>query len=199
MTDFQSKTSKEKCVKRMINFNYLKYYNKRWLTITSMNQFIQNKDKITPVKFITSNGKKVFYNKVFAVDYNGRSEFNHLYVKNGESQRLRFEIVENFSKINSNEVVVLENIFFNKNSYSGFSYACFEPKMALVFYNGYGFQFEIDICLDCNLLRTSIPIDQIPSKDNYSLDGFTRNAYNQIVSFSKALNLNYGNKKLRIN
>lgn len=87
------------------------------------------------------------------------------------------------------------------SSYGKGTAACFEPKLALVFYKTDKFVAQINICLDCNYLISSIRIPAETyhkvnegTKEEFPLPGFSKKGREAIIQLAKELNFRYGAK-----
>ena len=84
------------------------------------------------------------------------------------------------------------------NTYGEVTAACFEPKLGIVFFKDMEVQFVVDICLDCNYLKSTIQIPatnfkkmHFESGGSYGLKGFSNKGIEGIVEFSKEIDFRY--------
>lgn len=67
-------------------------------------------------------------------------------------------------KLSSQETSQLLARLNNKRTYGGAPMACFEPKHAFIFYGGTGIKGMIEICFQCNNIRST---PDIPAVSDY--------------------------------
>lgn len=139
--------------------------------------------------------KNLNYNKVIAYDYEGNEEQFNSITKGGNF----IPVVTQQKFLNHKQVERIIALFTDEKTYGETTAACFNPHMAVVFYNGNEIVFTIDICLGCNYLNASKEIPAMKHNkitfddgDFYYAIGFTESGKRKIRSFSKELGFFYG-------
>ena len=103
--------------------------------------------------------------------------------------------IEAHQALDEQQVGQLLTALSRSDSYGGGRAACFDPRMGFVFYQGSVAKMVVDICLDCNFLRSCI---EIPATINYKDSeggrplGFSTLGRERIIKLAKALELHYG-------
>ncbi len=170
-----------------------------WRKYLKQNQLLEYIDK-SP-RIIKSNTKslpfkKLNYNKVIAYDYEGNEEaFGSIISKEGKF----VPVVLKQKSLDKNQVEQIIRTLVDKKTYGEASAACFNPHMALVFYNDKKIVFKIDICFGCNYLISS---GEIPAMNHkkikfedghfYYAIGFTKRGKENIKVLAKQLGFLYG-------
>lgn len=137
------------------------------------------------------------FDRVVAYDFNERRRpFST--ALNIEAQRYSSDITKQ-QALSSVQVERLTSFLGSQDSYGGITAACFDPRLAFVFYQGKQATLVVDICLDCNFLQstTEIPATLAHSTpleggDSYPLRGFSRSGREQVIKLAAALKLFYG-------
>ena len=139
----------------------------------------------------------LIFDRVVAYDFNEQRRPNRTALEL-DNQRYAADISQQRA-LNSDQVEQLLNLLTIPHSYGGITAACFDPRMAIVFYQGTAAKLVIDICLDCNFLRSSIEIpasvaNTRPLDDgtSYPLRGFSSAARKEVITLAAALDLFYG-------
>lgn len=141
--------------------------------------------------------KNLKYNKVIAYDYEGNEEpFGSITTRDGHF----VPVVLKQKSLNQKQVTQLLGVLTDKKTYGAGTAACFNPHMAVVFYDGKKIVFKADICLGCNYL---IPSKDIPAMHHkkitfddggfYYAVGFTDSGKKKIKDLAKELGFFYGN------
>ncbi|MEO0873070.1 MAG: hypothetical protein AAFY48_00545 [Bacteroidota bacterium] len=135
----------------------------------------------------------VEFDRVVAFDFNKvRRPF--VSVLDLPAQRYAGDI-EAQQALDKQQVAEVLTALSQSDSYGGGRAACFDPRMGFVFYQGSVAKMVVDICLDCNFLRSSI---EIPATINYHDFeggrplGFSTLGRERIIKLAKALGLHYG-------
>lgn len=97
--------------------------------------------------------------------------------------------IENQKSLTKTQTINFINFITDKKTYGGPEAACFEPKMGIVLFKEDKPIFVVDICLDCNTLRSS---KSIPNASGFSEIGIQK-----IENLAKELNFYYGNLKFQ--
>ncbi|MEL7423254.1 MAG: hypothetical protein AAFN81_09710, partial [Bacteroidota bacterium] len=105
--------------------------------------------------------------------------------------------IEAHQALDEQQVGQLLTALSQSDSYGGGRAACFNPRMGFVFYQGSTAKMVVDICLDCNFLRSSI---EIPATINFNHKDFERGrplgfstlGRERIIKLAKGLGLHYG-------
>jgi hypothetical protein len=170
----------------------------KFLKQTDVINYIKNAPPLTVNKqgagspFDTLN-----FNKVIAYDYEGNFG-NYAEVKEFYSQFTKS--IYKQKTLNKNQVNFVLSEFTNTKNYGDGTAKCFEPHMAIVFFQNNNAVNIIEICMDCNYFVSTIRIpNQFHSKVNtgteyeYSDIGFTPQGKRMIKKLSKELGFSYGN------
>jgi hypothetical protein len=162
--------------------------------------FTKNSDTIMARPTFPTPFDTLRFNKVIAYEFDGRMEHGETVF---DIERGWFhETIESQLELSSEDIMTLTTILTNDATYGESIMACFEPKLGFIFYQDQKPNAVIDICLDCNYLKSSIPFPET----NYPIItfesggerpeiGFTTKAVAEIVAFCADLNLNYGSFK----
>lgn len=135
------------------------------------------------------------FDKVIAYDFDGREE--NMNVINYKTGRFTSVILRQ-KELNVKQINYLIDFLTNNKTYGGNTAACFEPHLGIVFYKEDKKVFEVDICLDCNYLISTVEIPatkqmkQHKDGTSYELKGFSEMGKQNIIHLSKQLNLDYG-------
>lgn len=107
----------------------------------------------------------LIYDKVKAYEFDGSHERLITYCLKKEKSRI------NKDKLLSKELIKeFEKIITSKGSYGAYTAACFEPHLAIVYYNDNQIVEVVDVCLSCNYLKSSV---EIPALSEIKVDSFT--------------------------
>jgi len=132
---------------------------------------------------------KLKYDKVIAYEFNGTAGWTIDIVL--ERDRSRFEQQRILTETQTLE---FEKIISKSGAYGQATAACFDPHFAIVYYNKNEVVAQVDICLMCNYLTSSI---KIPSQWEVLYDkgteferparGFSKSTRKKLDSFIKEL------------
>lgn len=101
---------------------------------------------------------------------------------------------KNLTKEETNSLI---STLVDTNTYGGSYAACFEPRLAFVFYNNDSIVDCIDVCFECNTQRSTI---NIPAKNYYNEQdgelmylryGFSKAGRKRLIALCKKLNMPY--------
>jgi hypothetical protein len=97
-------------------------------------------------------------------------------------------------KLIANETAELLGILNNKKTYGGPVMACFDPKHAFIFYREKRIVGLIEICFDCNFLRSTPELPAMRSWQDFEKDqvmdwGFNRSSGKKLRDFCRRLGL----------
>ncbi len=139
----------------------------------------------------------VSFNKVIAYDYLGDDDaYRNVVSESGD----RFiPVILRQKALDLRQIDFTIDFLTDNQSYGEYTAACFDPKLALVFYHDNIPQFEVDICLDCNFLRSTAEIpatvhhrQDLGGGDSYGLKGFSEYSRKKIIELGKELAFDYG-------
>lgn len=170
---------------------------KKYLQPKQLSDYIDGATTVTKSNTTALPFQNLKYNKVIAYDYEGNEEpFGSIISRDGHF----VPVVLKQKSLNQKQVEQLIKILTDKKTYGEGTAACFNPHMAVVFYDGRKIVFKADICLGCNYL---IPSKEIPAMHHqkitfddggfYYAVGFTETGKKKIKELAKELGFFYGN------
>jgi hypothetical protein len=151
---------------------------------------LQQKTLVNPYDILT-------YDRVVAYDYDGMS--NHRIVKDGQLIKFdgRHGKIFNQIELTKNQIARFHKIIGDTATYGGYTAACFDPHMGVVYYLRDKIVGHISICVDCNYLEPSLEIPASEFKKYYigegddryeaGLRGFSLPARKKILAFCEEL------------
>lgn len=168
-----------------------------YLNIRDIINYTSNCDTLKSSSLFPAPFDTLRFNKVIAYEFDGQIEHGET-VFDKETGSFH-ETIENQVELNSDDVMRLTTILTRDSTYGGEVTACFEPKLGFVFYQDQSPNTVIDICLDCNFLKSTISFPET----NYSIVtyengaqqpqiGFSEQGVVEIVALCAKLNLKYG-------
>jgi hypothetical protein len=129
------------------------------------------------------------YDKVMAYEFQGEGGRIITYCLKKDSSRITKSI-----ELSNKQIKNFETLLTSNSSYGNTTAACFDPHLAIVYYQNYQIVGSIDICLGCNSLSSSIDIPatrnvMIKVSDDYSYPaaGFSKGARKSIDAFCREL------------
>lgn len=139
----------------------------------------------------------IVFDRVVAYDYNdNRRPFRSIW--DAEARRFVGTVLQQ-KALDADQTQQLINLLTSPASYGHGTAACFDPRLAFIFYKEEEKVMVVDICLDCNYLQSSIkiPAQWEKMKDlgegfSYPLKGFSKTAQQAIVALCKSLDFYYG-------
>jgi hypothetical protein len=139
---------------------------------------------------------KLSYNKVIAYDFEGSGEPYPSIIDN----KGRFvPVVVKQKALTKHQIDKLLSTLVQKSSYGETTASCFEPHFAVVFFKDDKVVNQIDVCLNCNRLHSTIEIPSQSHKkvnkgteNEYALEGLTDVGRKAIVDLSTELGFRYG-------
>lgn len=140
---------------------------------------------------------EIEFDRVIAYDYNDTMRpFRSIW----DAERAAFApTILQQKALSEAEVQTVIELLTSPKTYGEGTAACFDPRLAIIFYQGQEKTLVVDICLDCNYLQSSvaIPAQTRYVKDlgdglSYPLKGFSRSAQKQIIELGKVLDFYYG-------
>ncbi|MCB9195304.1 MAG: hypothetical protein H6598_03685 [Flavobacteriales bacterium] len=120
-------------------------------------KYIENSLKVIPNKNCVADLNNIVYDKVVAYDFYGNHERYPIFLDgifNYDNYRGN---VYDQKALSQDQVNFITHHLSEKSTYGGETAACFEPSMAVIFFNHDTLVLEIDICLDCNYYSLSSP------------------------------------------
>ena len=137
------------------------------------------------------------FDKVIAYDFDG-SEQPYPSVINQRNGKF-VPVISRQQELKAEQIDFLIDFLTDNSTYGEPTAACFYPHLGIVFYQGNERKYVVDICLDCNYLRstTEIPATQhkkmkFDDGTSYGLQGFSGKGKEKIIQLSKRLGLAYG-------
>jgi hypothetical protein len=170
---------------------------KKYLQPKQLSEYIDASPSVTKSNTTALPFKNLKYNKVIAYDYEGNEgPLGSIISRDGHF----VPVVLKQKSLNQKQVTQLIGFLTDKKTYGEATAACFNPHMAVVFYDGRKIVFKADICLGCNYL---IPSKVIPAMNHkkvtfddggfYYAVGFTDSGKKKIKELAKELGFFYGN------
>ncbi len=184
-----TKTQKKEVIGEPIEKTYLKY--------TALRQFVTECKGVEQGENYPIPFDSLDFDKVIAYDFDGREERSSGVIN--KKTGAYAPVILRQKELNLKQVNFLIDFLTDTSTYGHQTAACFEPHLGIVFYKGQRKVFEVDICLDCNYLTSTL---KIPATGHKKTDfgngrirdeiGFSKKGILNIVEFSKELNLDYG-------
>lgn len=167
---------------------------KSFLSHAELWNYLKTADTVSPNSSIASPFDSFEYDKVIAYDFDGRHEKHTVIQKNGQfvSTVLKQQFL---TQAQTDQIL---NVLTKKSSYGGQTAACFEPHFAIVFFKSNKMVNQINVCLDCNYLESSIEIPaQLKNtiridKEEYPMIGFSKKGAKAIKRLCKEIDFLYG-------
>jgi hypothetical protein len=155
-------------------------------SLKTIKQFLDSNTLISFIAKISSNIKpptngKPFdtldFNKVIAYEFEGSEEpYPSVINENGKF----VPVIAKQNALTQNEVNELTQLLCSSSTYGQSTAACFVPHLGIVFYKNNKQRAQVNICLGCNYLISSIPIlaeykkkINAGTKNEYSATGFS--------------------------
>ncbi len=140
---------------------------------------------------------RITFARVVAYDFNKRLRPFSSVLKLSE-QRYAADI-EKQQALNAQQIAQLLDLLTNTKSFGGIQASCFDPRMGFIFYQGTQAQLVVDICLDCNYLRSTAAFPAMTeqnsdadSREAFHAQGFSNLGREKIIKLAAALELHYG-------
>jgi hypothetical protein len=161
-----------------------------------MHQYAQKCPTLDSVENYPPPFNTLVFNKVIAYDFDGHGE-RHPTVFDMEGGGFASTVIHQtglgFELVNE-----LISMLTDKDTYGERINACYEPHLGFIFYADAQPKAVIDICLDCNFLKSTITI---PATSHHvitydtgvtqPLIGFSTEGVERIIALSTKLNLDY--------
>lgn len=170
-----------------------------YLTNNKLKTYLSSALKVKPNLACQAPFKDLHYDKVIAYDYEGSME---AYVQVVEVQGFS-PVITKQQFLNQEQVNGLTQLLSAPSSYGETTAACFEPHLGIVFYQSDTMVLQLNICLDCNRITSTLPIPATQTvlvnegeALEYAREGFSESAVSEIVSLFKALDFSYGRRAL---
>lgn len=176
--------------------NAMESTSKEYLDLVELFNFTKETPTLTLTETYPPPFETLDFNKVIAYDFDGRGEYNSTVC---DMEGLGYaSVIIRQSNLTIESVDELISLLTDKSTYGGRRNACYEPHLGFIFYKAHTVKAVIDICLDCNFLKSTLPIPIISHKmityetgETQPLDGFSGNGVDRIVALSTYLNLDY--------
>lgn len=137
----------------------------------------------------TNPFKDLKYDKVVAYEFEGSGEQMIKILLNSDPDKISKSAVLSKDQINQIELALT-----SKTSYGNRTMSCFDPHFALVYYKKEKIVATIDVCLQCNSLRSTLEIPATTLSytqltEDYAVpnEGFSKEARKKIHDFCKQL------------
>jgi len=139
---------------------------------------------------------KIDYDRVIAYDYGREGEDSYLQIVDKKGN-LDATVIQQ-KDLTQQQVDDITNYLGKKETYGETPAWCFKPHMGIVFYNGQKIIAHISICLECNLLKSSIEIPATSfakmnegAKNEYPLEGFSKEGRTKLNALCKELQFSH--------
>jgi hypothetical protein len=130
----------------------MKYFLLFYLIFLYNSAYAQNANEINPFA-------KLKYDSVVAYNYNVEEPYNHKSGKLIVNKKINKKVGIIFTRrLKREETKQIINILTDTTSYGNSSAACFEPRFAIIFFNKTKIVAVLEICLECNLLSSTLKI-----------------------------------------
>lgn len=129
--------------------------------------------------------RKLSFDKIVAFNYNlpddtSYSNWVDQVVVDGQ---LHNKLIQPGKALSSEQQIFLINILNDRSSYGIYAMACYEPRLTFVFYNKEKIVGHVDICFECNQLRSSMYIPK------YNGVGFSDKGFINLLKLCNDLNM----------
>ena len=173
--------------------------NSKYLSQTLLSNYIKEAKSLESANiFFEEPFKDLKFNKVIAYDFDGDEEKYATVFDN--KTRIFNPVVLHQKELNKEQIENLISFLIDSKTYGEGIAACFVPHLGIVFYHDNQFVFEVDVCLDCNYLESTIEIPARKTKkikledgSDLYLIGFSKIGKQKIIGLCKELNLDYRN------
>lgn len=152
--------------------------------------------KVSPNPHASTPFDLIDYDRVVAYDYGGEGEDAYSPIVD-EKGNLHSSVI-NSKDLTQHQVDDLTNFLGRNETYGNSTAFCFEPHLGIVFYKEDKIKAHLSICLQCNLLRSSveIPATQLkkmyPGTDNeFALEGFSKSGRQKIMKLCADLQFSH--------
>lgn len=174
---------------------------RNYLSSIEIKGYLKSSPNVKKKSYYSKPFSGIEFNKVIAYDYDYHRGDREPYF--GIIHPLDNEFIDQifYQKfLSQQQTDSLIEVLTSKQTYGGSKAQCFYPSIAFVFYQDDEIRTVIDVCLDCNSLRST---HEIPSrkvtvleefKDGFKIyaDGFSEKGEKRIIEISKTLGLEYG-------
>jgi hypothetical protein len=133
------------------------------------------------------------FNKVIAYDYEGSEQaLGRIMISGGYEP-----VVLKQQYLTNNQAEKLLNVLTSKSTYGGSNAACFNPHLAIVLYNDAKIVCAVDVCLECNYLKstTAIPAQRSNKQTfegrDYYPPGFSQKGQKELKQFCTKLGFSH--------
>jgi len=145
-----------------------------FLSFQELNRFLHEASPNLSKHGIGKPFNTLVYDKVIAYSFEGHEE-RYPFVLDGG---VFAPVVYKQQQLDESEVQSITALLTSPSTYGGSTAACFEPRLALIFYKGTQATMQVSICLGCNYLEATSPIpavNSIKAKDaDYYQIGFSK-------------------------
>jgi len=139
---------------------------------------------------------KLGYTKIVAYNFalEGSHEQWSILTENGNLVRSTVPPGRSLSKEETDKLIFM---LTDTSTYGGTSAACFEPRLAFVFYKESKIVGCVNVCFECNYLRSN---PEIPAQNYYNHEigdhivpsfGFSKQGRKRLIELCKKLNMPY--------
>ncbi|MDW3648958.1 MAG: hypothetical protein R8P61_17950 [Bacteroidia bacterium] len=172
------------------------YFEDKYVSQKEIYAYLEQASKTKPSQNHPSPFREIDFDKVIAYDFEGNYE-PYPAVYNNSSQNF-VPVVLRQKVLTQKQLDQMLNFLTKPETYGKGTAACFDPRMAIVFFKGDKVICQINICLDCNYLTSTIEIPassekmiQIDEDFEYPAKGFSTSGIASIIELAKELNMEY--------
>ncbi|MFA7444834.1 MAG: hypothetical protein WCY89_02725 [Flavobacteriaceae bacterium] len=171
-----------------------------YISKEDLHNYIKKAETVIPD---TNTGKPfdtLDYDKVIAYDYKGFGGEIISVIENGEF----VDVVMKQKFLDQKQLNHFLQILTKNETYGDVTAFCFDPHLGVVFFKNDKVIYKIDVCLDCNYLKSDTEIPAMYSKvvnkgagEEFLIPmvGFSEQGKNDIIDFCKELEFTYGERK----
>lgn len=205
--DSNMDSNEEELVEQKVDSSHTNAWDQEVLNFYHIKKYYEESPKVVPNKNCAADLNSLTYDKVIAYDFYGQHEQFPIFRNNTFDLINYNNNVSAQRTLNQSQVNYITNHFSKASTYGGTTAACFDPSMALIFFEQDTIVMEIDICLDCNykqiISKTDIQIDvELDISYQYYDEeygktitlykyGFSDSGALGIAKLAKELNMNY--------
>ncbi|MBP6301928.1 MAG: hypothetical protein KBB37_12335 [Bacteroidia bacterium] len=139
---------------------------------------------------------KLKFDSVYAYEFNIDRVWSQSIVQKGLLQK---QIIGKSVKLSAIEVDKFVNLIGDSSTYGGSKFACFEPRMGIVFYKKGAIAGYVDICFACNFLQSEpkIPLHYLEQSKTLPVtayEGFSEKGKRQLTELCRTISFSHCNK-----
>lgn len=173
----------------------------KYISKEDLHNYIKKAKTVIPDKSTGKPFDTLDYDKVVTYDYKGFGGEIISIIENGEF----VDVVMKQKFLNQKQIDRFLQILTKNETYGDVTAFCFDPHLGVVFFKNDKVVYKIDVCLDCNYLKSDTEIPAMYSKvvnkgaeEEFLVPmiGFSEQGKNDIINFCKELEFTYGGRQL---